>query len=121
MQSLLLILAPALFAASIYMAFGRIVILVHGEESCLVRRTWLTKIFVTGDVASFFIQGIGKSSHLFVSTPLRLLTSPFSIEDKKRRKKTQKALTHKPKQAAASCLAAHPSSSPTAPISSSAV
>ena len=58
-QSLLLILAPALFAATLYMEFGRIVRLVHGQEACVIKTTKLTKIFVTGDVVSFLIQGIG--------------------------------------------------------------
>ncbi|WZH47095.1 RTA1 like protein-domain-containing protein [Fusarium acuminatum] len=42
-QSIFLLVAPALFAASIYMELGRI----------------LTAIFVTGDVISFFMQGGG--------------------------------------------------------------
>ncbi|OQE29294.1 hypothetical protein PENFLA_c004G09508 [Penicillium flavigenum] len=58
-QSLLLLLAPALFAASIYMALGRIIRLVNGASCSLVRPSWLTKIFVTGDVLSFFIQSGG--------------------------------------------------------------
>ncbi|CAG8254347.1 unnamed protein product [Penicillium nalgiovense] len=58
-QSLLLLLAPALFAASIYMILGRIIRLVNGASCSLVRPSWLTKIFVTGDVLSFFIQSGG--------------------------------------------------------------
>jgi RTA1 like protein len=58
-QSLLLLLAPSLFSASIYMILGRIVRLVNGESRSLIRPSWLTKIFVTGDVLSFFIQSGG--------------------------------------------------------------
>ncbi|KAK9323815.1 RTA1 like protein-domain-containing protein [Lipomyces orientalis] len=58
-QSLFLLVAPALFAASIYMELGRIILVVDGESCSLVRRKWLTKIFVTGDVLSFFMQGAG--------------------------------------------------------------
>ncbi|PYI23601.1 RTA1 like protein [Aspergillus violaceofuscus CBS 115571] len=56
---LLLLLAPSLFSASIYMLLGRIIRLVHGDSRSLIRPNWLTKIFVTGDVLSFFIQSGG--------------------------------------------------------------
>ncbi|KAF8462768.1 putative RTM1-like protein [Kalaharituber pfeilii] len=58
-QTLLLLLAPALFAASIYMVLGRIILLVNGEEFSPIRRSWMTKIFVTGDVLSFLMQSSG--------------------------------------------------------------
>ena len=60
MQSLLLLLAPALFAATVYMQLGRIVRAIGGEDRCLIKTKWLTKIFVTGDVLSFLIQGGGE-------------------------------------------------------------
>lgn len=59
MQSIFLLVAPALFAASIYMELGRIVDLVDGDHYLYVRRRWLTRIFVIGDVLSFFMQGAG--------------------------------------------------------------
>jgi RTA1 like protein len=59
MQILLLLVAPALFAASIYMALGRIISLVDGEDRSIIKRRWLTKIFVAGDVLSFVLQGAG--------------------------------------------------------------
>lgn len=59
MQSLLLLIAPALFAASIYIVLGRIILLVNGEKYSLIRQKWLTKIFVTGDVISFLVQAGG--------------------------------------------------------------
>lgn len=59
MQSLLLLVAPALFAASIYMILGRIIRLTDGERFCFIRPSWMTKIFVAGDVISFFAQGAG--------------------------------------------------------------
>lgn len=58
-QSLLLLLAPTLFAASIYMILGRIIRLTDGEEHSLIRAKWLTKVFVAGDVLSFFTQSGG--------------------------------------------------------------
>lgn len=59
MQSLLLLVAPALFAASIYIILGRIILMTGGEKHSLIRLKWLTKIFVTGDVISFLVQGGG--------------------------------------------------------------
>ena len=59
MQSTLLLLAPVLFAASIYMTLGRIVRSVQGDQYSLIRLRWLTSIFVTGDVLCFMIQGGG--------------------------------------------------------------
>ncbi|RHZ43795.1 RTA1 domain-containing protein [Aspergillus thermomutatus] len=59
MQSTTLLIAPALFAATIYMVLGRIIALVQGEPHCLLRLPWLTKIFVVGDVISFLMQSAG--------------------------------------------------------------
>jgi len=58
-QTLCILLAPALMAATIYMILGRIILLTSGEPFALIRRTWLTKIFVLGDVLSIAAQGIG--------------------------------------------------------------
>lgn len=58
-QSLLILLAPILFAASVYMFLGRIIFAVGGEKHCLVPARYLTKIFICGDVACFFIQSAG--------------------------------------------------------------
>lgn len=58
-QTLLLLVAPALFAASIYMILGRIIVSTDAESHSLVKKRWLTKIFVTSDVLSFFIQLAG--------------------------------------------------------------
>lgn len=60
-QSLLLLVAPPFFAASVYMELGRIVMMVGAEEKLFIRRAWLTKIFVIGDVATFLIQATGSS------------------------------------------------------------
>ncbi|KAG9989962.1 RTA1 protein, partial [Aureobasidium melanogenum] len=59
LQSLFLLLAPTLFAASIYMELGRILDLTQGESRSLIRRKLLTKIFVMGDVLSFLAQSAG--------------------------------------------------------------
>ncbi|KAH8725632.1 RTA1 like protein-domain-containing protein [Phaeosphaeriaceae sp. PMI808] len=59
MQSLLILIAPALLAASIYIILGRIISLVDGQRYLLVPQRWLTKVFVAGDVLSFMLQGAG--------------------------------------------------------------
>jgi hypothetical protein len=42
------------------MILGRIILLVHAESYSLIRRSWLTKIFVSGDILSMVVQGAGK-------------------------------------------------------------
>ncbi|KZL81957.1 rta1 domain protein [Colletotrichum incanum] len=58
-QNVLLLIAPALMAASIYMILGRIIELTDGESHALIKRRWLTKIFVSGDVLSLLLQSSG--------------------------------------------------------------
>ena len=41
------------------MVLGRIILLTDGEVHSLIRKKWLTKIFVTGDVLSFLVQVVG--------------------------------------------------------------
>ncbi|EOA85280.1 uncharacterized protein SETTUDRAFT_91668 [Exserohilum turcica Et28A] len=59
LQSTLILLAPILFAASIYMVLGRLIQRTDSAGYALVRVTWLTKLFVGGDVVCFLIQGGG--------------------------------------------------------------
>ncbi|KAH6849569.1 putative RTM1-like protein [Alternaria alternata] len=59
LSTILLLVAPALFAASIYMMLGRIILVTDGESHSLIPKKWLTKLFVTGDVISFMMQGAG--------------------------------------------------------------
>ncbi|MCJ1247301.1 hypothetical protein MMC30_004515 [Trapelia coarctata] len=58
-QSLLLLLAPALFAASIYMLLARIIRVTDAESHLLIKVKWLTSVFVLGDVLSFLAQSAG--------------------------------------------------------------
>ena len=58
-QSILLLVAPALFAATIYMTLGRIIGDLRCDNLSIIPLRWLTKIFVMGDVASFLLQGSG--------------------------------------------------------------
>ncbi len=56
-QNSMILLAPVLFAASIYMTLGRVVRAIKGEKHSVIRPGWLTKLFVTGDILSLAIQG----------------------------------------------------------------
>jgi hypothetical protein len=61
-HTIFVLVAPSVFAASIYMCLGRIILITDGEQHSIIRGKWLTKIFVVGDVVSFLMQGAGKSS-----------------------------------------------------------
>ncbi|MCJ1308128.1 hypothetical protein MMC25_001780 [Agyrium rufum] len=55
-QSTFLIIAPAFFAASIYMTLGRVIRCVEGEPLSIIRVSRLTKTFVAGDIMSLLVQ-----------------------------------------------------------------
>jgi hypothetical protein len=59
MQTLLILLAPILFAASIYMFLGRIITATGRVSSSMIRPARLTKVFVGGDIICFLVQAIG--------------------------------------------------------------
>ena len=61
-STILVLVAPALFAASIYMLLGRIICVTRAEKLSIIRPSRLTKIFVGGDVLSFLMQASGKFS-----------------------------------------------------------
>uniref|UniRef100_A0A060T0X7 ARAD1C19316p n=1 Tax=Blastobotrys adeninivorans TaxID=409370 RepID=A0A060T0X7_BLAAD len=56
MQMLFVLLAPALFAASIYMILGRMLVFYGAQFASIVSVRWMTRIFVIGDVLSFLLQ-----------------------------------------------------------------
>lgn len=58
-QSTLLLLAPILFATSLYMTLKRVVVAVQGQKHSPITPRWLTRIFVFGDVFSFIVQSSG--------------------------------------------------------------
>jgi hypothetical protein len=60
-QQVLLLVAPALFAASIYMELGKIADMTNGHKLLLLPRRWITRTFVTGDVICFLMQAAGAS------------------------------------------------------------
>ncbi|PBP23525.1 RTA1 like protein, partial [Diplocarpon rosae] len=58
-QSLLLLLPPSLFAATLYMTYGRIVMLVKKTDASVIRPERVTGIFVVGDLLAFSVQLAG--------------------------------------------------------------
>ncbi|KAJ5569010.1 RTA1 domain protein, partial [Penicillium hetheringtonii] len=55
-QTMLILVAPPLFAASIYMTLGRIILKLDAEDQSIIPVRYLTKLFVIGDVISFLLQ-----------------------------------------------------------------
>ncbi|KAH6892907.1 RTA1 like protein-domain-containing protein [Thelonectria olida] len=58
-QAILILVAPALFAASIYMILGRIITSLHAQHLSLIPVQRLTKLFVCSDIMSFSLQAAG--------------------------------------------------------------
>ncbi|VUC25930.1 unnamed protein product [Clonostachys rosea] len=59
LQSTFLLLAPILFAASLYMTLSRVIRAVDGAHCSIIPPRWLTVIFVAGDCISFIVQASG--------------------------------------------------------------
>jgi hypothetical protein len=59
LQAILILVAPALYAASIYMILGRLIRILRAQHLSLIRVEWVTRIFVTGDVIAFSLQAGG--------------------------------------------------------------
>ncbi|KAL1975868.1 hypothetical protein VTN31DRAFT_4260 [Thermomyces dupontii] len=58
-QAILILVAPALYAASIYMILGRLIRTLRAEHLSVIPVKWVTKIFVIGDIVSFTLQAGG--------------------------------------------------------------
>lgn len=63
-HSILVLVAPAVIAASIYMLLEEIIRLSNGDSYSIMSPRWITRVFVAGDVASFLIQSYGKWLYL---------------------------------------------------------
>ncbi|KAJ5585062.1 RTA1 like protein [Penicillium hispanicum] len=57
-QYVLILLAPILFTAGVYMFLGRLIRVSGHPELSFIRINWITKIFVLGDILCFFIQAV---------------------------------------------------------------
>jgi hypothetical protein len=62
MQGVFLLVGPLFFAATIYMMLGRTIRLAGGDDISLIKPMWYTRIFVTADIATLIIQGLGPLS-----------------------------------------------------------
>ncbi|KAM6522980.1 hypothetical protein FALCPG4_012587 [Fusarium falciforme] len=69
LQTLLLLLGPTCYAASIYMILGRYIRQLEGQQFSLIQPDWLTKIFLFGDIVSIALQGIGGGKLVNADTP----------------------------------------------------
>lgn len=58
-ELLLILLAPPLMAATIYMTLSRLILHLAGRDYAILSPRWLTAIFVFGDILSFLVQGGG--------------------------------------------------------------
>jgi hypothetical protein len=58
-QTLLLLIAPAFIAATVYMCLGEIIKSLGAGQYSLIPLKYLTKLFVMGDVSSFLLQAAG--------------------------------------------------------------
>ncbi|KAJ5707132.1 hypothetical protein N7488_006933 [Penicillium malachiteum] len=58
-QYVLILLAPILYTASVYMFLGRLIRVSGHSELSFIRINWITKIFVVGDILCFLIQAFG--------------------------------------------------------------
>jgi len=59
MQTLFILLAPALFAASIYIILGRLLISINAPQVSIVPVKWMTRFFIMGDIIAFLSQCAG--------------------------------------------------------------
>lgn len=58
-QSILILIAPILFAASVYMILGRLITRTNTGHLAVIRPQRVTKVFLAGDILCFFIQSGG--------------------------------------------------------------
>lgn len=58
-QAIPILVAPALYAASIYMILGRLIRTLKASPLSIIPVGWVTRIFVTGDVVAFSLQAGG--------------------------------------------------------------
>lgn len=59
-QNTFILLAPALFAATVYMFLARIISVTDGETHSLIKPRWITKTFLAGDLFCFLLQSAGE-------------------------------------------------------------
>lgn len=58
-MNLIILLSPCGFIAGVYMLLSRLAFHLNAVEYLIVSPRWLTKIFVTSDILTFFVQATG--------------------------------------------------------------
>ena len=76
-QATFIFIPPAFFAATIYMCLARIIRLGNGDHLSVIKPRIVTRIFVTGDILSFSIQG--NAAGLLVHANLRTIATVLII------------------------------------------
>lgn len=76
-QATFILIPPAFFAATIYMILARIIRLVDGDHLSVVKPRIVTRLFVTGDILSFTVQG--NAAGLLVHNNLRTLATALIL------------------------------------------
>ncbi|KAF2466141.1 RTA1-domain-containing protein [Lindgomyces ingoldianus] len=71
-QAILILLAPILFAASIYMFLSRIIFATGYASYSMMRPKWLTITFVGSDIFCFFVQMVGAAMLSTATTKKKL-------------------------------------------------
>ena len=72
-QATFILIPPAFFAATIYMILARIIRSVGGDHLSVIKPQIVTRVFVTGDILSFGVQG--SSSGLWVHPDLHTVAT----------------------------------------------
>lgn len=58
-QSFFILVAPVVFAASIYVTLSKLLRVTRTQDCSFLRPKWITRIFVSGDIISLLLQGAG--------------------------------------------------------------
>jgi hypothetical protein len=62
-QGVLILVGPLFFAATIYMMLGQTIRLAGGEDVSIINPKWCTRLFLTADISTLIIQGLGRFIH----------------------------------------------------------
>ncbi|EMR66682.1 hypothetical protein MGN70_001215 [Eutypa lata] len=69
LQTVMILVAAAMMAASIYMILGRLTRLLEADHHSVIPVKWTSKIFVTTDVISIIMQAAGGAMLAIADTP----------------------------------------------------
>ncbi|KAJ5368771.1 RTA1 like protein-domain-containing protein [Penicillium cataractarum] len=78
-QIILILLAPVIFSAVIYMFLGRLIRASQHQNLSLIRINVMTKLFVCGDILCFFIQASGAGKLVNAKTADEISTAQNTV------------------------------------------